>query len=112
MDAAAQAIALGHHERWDGRGYPGHISDILDPHVELGPGKTGEETPVFARITALADVYDALICARVYKPAWSEEDVLAEIRKQAGGQFDPGVVEAFFDIYQVIRSIRTRYPEA
>ena len=112
VDAAALTIVLGHHERWDGRGYPGHIADILAEHVELGTGKQGEEIPLFARITALADVFDALSSVRVYKPAWSEEDVLKEIHQGAGSQFDPEVVEAFLDIFEVIRSIRGRYPEA
>lgn len=112
VDAAAQAIVLGHHERWDGGGYPGHVADIFAPQVELGPGKRGQEIPIFARITALADVFDALSSARVYKPAWPEEKVLEIIREESGRQFDPEVVEAFLDIYEVIRSIRGRYPEA
>jgi HD-GYP domain-containing protein (c-di-GMP phosphodiesterase class II) len=112
VDAAALAIVLGHHERWDGHGYPGHIEDIFAAQVKLGPGKAGEEIPIFARITALADVFDALSSARVYKPAWSEADVLQEISKGSGSQFDPEVVEAFLDIFEVIRSIRGRFPEA
>ncbi|MBI4799267.1 MAG: HD domain-containing protein [Desulfarculus sp.] len=111
VDAAAQAIVLNHHERWDGSGYPGRIPDIFAPNVELGPGLRGEEIPLFARVTALADVYDALISARVYKPAFSEDKVLEIIHQGSGNQFDPEVVEAFLDIYEVIRSIHGRYPE-
>jgi HD-GYP domain-containing protein (c-di-GMP phosphodiesterase class II) len=111
VDSAAKAIVLGHHERWDGGGYPGHIGDIFSEKVELGPGMRGEEIPLFARVTALADVYDALSSIRVYKPAWPEEKVLEVIRAESGRQFDPEVVEAFLDIYEVIRSIRGRYPE-
>ncbi|MFH1034211.1 MAG: HD domain-containing phosphohydrolase [Pseudomonadota bacterium] len=111
VDAAAMAIVLGHHERWDGSGYPGHIENIFAEPVELGVGMRGEEIPIFARITALADVFDALSSIRVYKPAWSEADVLKEIKQSSGSQFDPEVVEAFLDIFEVIRSIRGRYPE-
>ncbi|MFZ5585588.1 MAG: HD domain-containing phosphohydrolase [Thermodesulfobacteriota bacterium] len=111
LDAASLEIALNHHERWDGRGYPGRIDDIFAADPERGPGKRGEEIPIFARIVALADVYDALICRRVYKPAWPEEQVMDEVRSGAGGHFDPDVVAAFFAIYDVIASIRQRFPD-
>lgn len=111
MDAAAQAIALNHHERWDGGGYPGHIPDLMAEGARVGPGKRGQEIPLFARVVALADVFDALISARVYKPAWPEEKVLDAIRVESGGHFDPQMVEAFFEIYQVIDSIRRRYQD-
>jgi putative two-component system response regulator len=74
-------IALHHHERWDGTGYPDEIS--------------GESIPLAARIVAVADVYDALVQERPYKQAWSHEDALAEITAQSGKQFDPEIVEAF-----------------
>lgn len=78
----AEEIALSHHERWDGNGYP--------------RGLAGNDIPLTARIVAVADVFDALIHERPYKRAWSVEEALAEIRIQSGRQFDPEVVDAFF----------------
>ena len=112
MDAASLEIVLHHHERWDGNGYPGRVADLSAPEPAMGQGLAGREIPLFARVAALADVYDALISVRVYKEAWPEDKVLETIREAAGSQFDPQVVEAFFGIYEVIRSIRDRYPEA
>jgi two-component system, response regulator RpfG len=81
-------IALRHHERWDGGGYP--------------DGLQGEEIPLSARVVALADVFDALISERPYKPAWSHEDAVAYVREQAGQHFDPACVAALFrDMAQV-----------
>jgi putative two-component system response regulator len=77
----AAEIALHHHERWDGRGYPA--------------GLRGHETPLPARLVAVADVYDALTHRRPYKEAWPVDQAVEEIRVQAGGHFDPEVVEAF-----------------
>ena len=113
---AARAVALSHHERWDGKGYPGHV-DILTgkPHdgYILGNGqargKMGEEIPFFGRIVALADVYDALCSARIYKDAWNETDVLDLIEKEKGAQFDPEIVTIFFEAQDAIKSIRERY---
>ena len=80
----ARTIALAHHERWDGTGYPA--------------GLQGEEIPLAARIVALADFVDALGHDRPYRSAWSRERLYEEIRRQAGAHFDPAVVEAFFAI--------------
>ncbi len=79
----AQQIALTHHERWDGRGYP--------------RGLKGEEIPLVGRIVAVADAYDAMTHDRPYRKALSVEDALAEIRRHRETQFDPMVVEAFTD---------------
>ncbi|MFB9994567.1 HD domain-containing phosphohydrolase [Deinococcus oregonensis] len=76
----AEEIALTHHERWDGSGYP--------------QGLAQEQIPLSGRIVAVADVYDALTQARPYKPAWTSQQALAEIQRQAGAHFDPAVVEA------------------
>ena len=111
LDRLAMEIALNHHERWDGKGYPGHIEDFSVCPVAMGPGKKGEDIPIAARIAALADVYDALTSMRTYKDPWPEEKVLAIIKKESGRQFDPEVVDAFFSIYEVIKSIRLRYRE-
>lgn len=77
----AREIALSHHEKWDGTGYP--------------HGLKGEAIPLSARLMALADVYDALICKRCYKPPFTHEAAMAEILPGKGTQFDPAVVEAF-----------------
>ena len=119
FDEIAGQIALNHHERWDGSGYPGHIDPARngDPipgyRNECGKarGKRGEEIPIFGRIVAVADVYDALSSKRAYKDAWSEEDVFNELRKGAGKHFDPEVIEAFFSVIDVIRSLGRRYSE-
>ena len=77
----AIAIAGGHHEKWDGTGYP--------------RAKKGTEIPLPARIMAIADVYDALTNSRVYKRAWTHDEAVAEIAKGKGTQFDPDLIEAF-----------------
>jgi response regulator RpfG family c-di-GMP phosphodiesterase len=111
LDRVSQEIALNHHERWDGGGYPGRIDDIFADEVQLGPGKEGEEIPIFARAAAVADVFDALISPRVYKDPWPEDKVLETIRSEAGAQFDPDVVESFLAVYPKIKAIRARYKE-
>ena len=77
----AQSIALNHHERFDGKGYPRQL--------------VGESIPLEGRIVAVADVFDALTHERPYKAAWSVEEARAEIEKGAGTQFDPHIVQAF-----------------
>lgn len=111
MDEAACAVALNHHERWDGAGYPG-VYDYLTPSTGPVPGKKGEEIPLFGRIVAVADVYDALCSPRCYKEAWDEERVLRVMREEAGKQFDPELIEIFFDNLATISQLRTMYPES
>ncbi|MCX7678959.1 MAG: HD domain-containing protein [Spirochaetes bacterium] len=118
FDEAAYIVALNHHERWDGMGYPGHINPITGtviPGYEgkngKPRGKRGEEIPPFGRVVAIADVYDALVSRRTYKEAWSEDRVLQTMRAEAGKHFDPEMLEAFFDSLEVIKSIGSRYPE-
>ncbi|MDP9255300.1 MAG: HD-GYP domain-containing protein [Actinomycetota bacterium] len=82
--AMAEEIALGHHERWDGTGYPRGIA--------------GEAIPLVARIVAVADVFDALTHARPYKEAWTVTDAITEIARQRGKQFDGAVVDAFLRV--------------
>ena len=79
----AEEIALSHHERWDGDGYA---------------GMRGADVPLAGRIVAVADVFDALIQQRPYKPAWPVADAIAEIDRQRGRQFDPDVVDAFLRV--------------
>jgi HD-GYP domain-containing protein (c-di-GMP phosphodiesterase class II) len=119
FDEAAFDVALNHHERWDGRGYPGHI-DVKTGAALAGfttpdgkpLGKKTDEIPIFGRIVSLADVYDALSSKRVYKEAWDESDVLNTIEKESGAQFDPELIEIFFSRLNVLRSIQNRYADA
>jgi putative two-component system response regulator len=90
----AEEIARCHHEWWDGNGYPSGIS--------------GEDIPLAARITALADVYDALTHKRAYKHAWTEDSALTEILALRGRQFDPKLTDAFLAL---ITSLRREYPD-
>ncbi|MDJ0782563.1 MAG: HD domain-containing protein [Desulfosarcinaceae bacterium] len=119
FDEAAGIVALNHHERWDGSGYPGHI----DVHTgtplpgRAGPdgrplGKKGEEIPLFGRIVSLADVYDALCSNRSYKEPWSEERIFDYLERENGKRFDPELVEIFFSRLDVIRAIQARYTTA
>ncbi len=119
FDEIAGQIALNHHERWDGTGYPGHIDPAKDgtpiPGYEneqgKARGKKGEEIPLFGRIVAIADVYDALSSKRAYKDAWQEEDVLNELKKGSAKHFDPEVLDAFLACLDMIRAIGKRYAE-
>ena len=108
-DRLASEVVLNHHERWDGKGYPGRISDIYASEIQFGAGKVGTEIPISARIVSLADVYDALISERAYKEAWEEDLVYDYIRNQAGKQFDPDLVAIFLKIRPIIGSIREKY---
>jgi HD-GYP domain-containing protein (c-di-GMP phosphodiesterase class II) len=116
FDEIAALVALTHHENWDGTGYPGYVDvETGSPTRKDANGKTvgrsGEEIPIFGRVVALADVYDALSSKRVYKDAWDEPEVLDEIRSLAGTKFDPELVEVFFESLDFIKSIRQRYPD-
>jgi putative two-component system response regulator len=96
IETAAE-IALYHHEYWNGQGYP--------------TGRRGEDIPFEARITAVADVYDALSSQRPYKDPWPEEKCLSLIREKTGEQFDPQVVEVFLKNFDTIRLIQNTYHE-
>lgn len=116
FDEAAAIVALNHHERWDGNGYPGHINPMSGKPVpgyenEKGgaTGKKAEEIPPFGRVVAVADVYDALSSRRVYKDPWEESKVLETLREEAGKQFDPEMIDAFFFSLDMIHSITKRY---
>jgi len=107
LDRLCGDIAMHHHEKWQGGGYPGRWSEAEESMQPL----SGESIPLAARIVALADVYDALMSVRCYKEPWPEERVLGILRKDSGTHFDPDVVEAFFQIYDVIVAIREKYRE-
>ncbi|ABO25065.1 two-component system response regulator [Shewanella loihica] len=93
----ARRIALTHHEKWDGSGYP--------------KGLSGEEIPIEGRIVAIADVFDALTSIRPYKQAWSVEDTLALIDREAGKHFDPELVSHFKAIVDEAVKIRDSHQD-
>jgi len=108
----AMNVPYSHHEKWDGSGYPGFIGNIFHDPICIGPGKNREEIPLSARIVSLADIYDALISPRSYKNCWSEQKVIDYILDNKGKFFDPEIVDAFFDIYDVIKAIRQKYSDS
>jgi len=113
-DQVAAEVALCHHERWDGDGYPGCV-DMMNGQPLEGQNPTsrnGEDIPIFGRIVALADVFDALSSKRAYKEKWKEEDVLNYIREARGKQFDPELVDIFFEVLDEVRRIQTLYTVA
>lgn len=93
----ARTVALEHHEKMNGKGYP--------------KGIAGDEISLEGRIVAVADVYDALTSRRSYKIAWSEKEAYDEIVKCSGTQFDPKVVEAFQRAYEKIDAVRQKYAD-
>lgn len=102
IDKMAYDIALHHHAKWDGSGYSG-CADIKSP--------AGKDIPLFARITTIVDVYDALVSRRIYKDAWSKDEAIAVLRKDAGSHFDPELVEKFVSILPLVDAIFEKYSE-
>jgi len=94
---AGAEIARGHHEKFDGTGYP--------------CGLAGDDIPIFSRIVAVADVFDALTSERPYKKAWSLERASQHIRAGAGTHFDPRCVEVFFANWDAVMEIRERFAD-
>jgi putative two-component system response regulator len=93
----AAVVATTHHEKWDGSGYP--------------KGLAGEEIPLVGRITAIADVFDALTTARPYKPAWTIEKTMDLLREEAGKHFDPDLVAKFEAILPEVLKVREQHAE-
>jgi len=94
----ARTIAITHHEKWDGSGYPN--------------GLTGDNIPVMGRIVAVADVFDALTSERPYKKAWSTDDAFELLRKEKRKHFDAQLVDCFLGIMPELLKIKTEYAEA
>lgn len=94
---AARTIALCHHEKWDGSGYP--------------RGLKGRDIPLMARIAALADVFDALTTARPYKKPWAVEEAIAYVEGQAGAHFDPALMEPFRRMLPQLLAIREQFAD-
>jgi response regulator RpfG family c-di-GMP phosphodiesterase len=90
-------IAYSHHEKWDGSGYP--------------EGLTGDRIPLFGRIMAIADVYDALISKRRYKPSFTHEEAVSFIVQSRGTHFDPEVVDVFCEIQEEFKRIVREFPD-
>ena len=93
----AYDIAMSHHEKWDGSGYP--------------RGLCGEDIPVSARVMAVADVYDALTSKRVYKDAFSHEKTCEIILNDSGTHFDPVIIDSFLEVAEEFRDIRSSYDD-
>ncbi|MBN2645039.1 MAG: response regulator [Desulfuromonadaceae bacterium] len=93
----ARDMALYHHEKWDGSGYP--------------HGLAGEQIPVVARLAAISDVFDALTSERPYKKAWPVDEALALLQRETGKHFDPRVVDLFIENLEEILAIRERFKE-
>ncbi|HQQ70679.1 MAG TPA: HD domain-containing phosphohydrolase, partial [Alicycliphilus sp.] len=93
----AREVAVAHHEKWDGSGYPA--------------GLAGEQIPLSARIVALADVFDALTSVRPYKKAWTDEATVQHLHAQAGRHFDPALVPLFVALLPQLQDIRRRWAD-
>ena len=93
----AYQIAMTHHERWDGTGYPNGLS--------------GEDIPLCGRIVAVADVYDALTSHRIYKPKYSHQKAVEIIRDGSGTHFDPAMVQAFLKREQDFHNINRQFED-
>jgi putative two-component system response regulator len=93
---AGAEIALGHHEKFDGSGYPSGIQ--------------GKNIPVFSRIVAVADVFDALTSDRPYRKAWALDQAVEFLKTGAGSHFDPDCVAAFLNGWDDVMAVRQRYP--
>ena len=94
---AGCVIALHHHERWNGGGYPS--------------GLAGDDIPLWGRICAVADVFDAVTSERPYKPAFPNEEALQLLRDGRGKHFDPKVIDAFFDCLQDILAVQDKFKD-
>ena len=93
----AREITYSHQEKWDGSGYPENLS--------------GDSIPISARLMAVADVYDALISKRVYKPAFPHQEAIDIMRKGRGSHFDPDILDVFLRISDEFNEIAQRFKE-
>ena len=94
---AARIIALTHHEKWDGSGYPRQLC--------------GEDIPLLGRIIAVVDVFDALTTVRPYKQAWSVEEAIGLLRRESGRHFDPELIELFLNLLPAVQQIMQQWAE-
>jgi len=106
-DEAIRDITLYHHARWDGTGYPDRAGLVqalkaFGVPAERVKEPRGADIPLFARLVALADVFDALMSARSYKEAWTPAQVRAQIEKDAGTHFDPELAAIFLKNFDAV----------
>ena len=94
---AAAIVAMTHHEKWDGNGYPRNLK--------------GEDIHIYGRITAIADVFDALGSDRCYKKAWEDEAIFKFLEDEKGKHFDPKLIDLFFENIDKFKEIRNRYKD-
>ena len=94
---AAAIVAYEHHEKWDGSGYPNKLK--------------GEEIHIYGRITAIADVFDALGSDRVYKKAWSDERIFGLLEDESGKHFDPNLIKLFFENLDKVKEVREQFKD-
>jgi HD-GYP domain-containing protein (c-di-GMP phosphodiesterase class II) len=116
FDQISKLIALTHHEKWNGEGYPGRIDlNTGKPKRKTknrkSKGLKKSEIPLWGRIVAIADVYDALSSKRVYKDEWPEEKVIKELKNLSGKSFDPELINLFLDILPNIKQITKHYTD-
>ncbi len=102
ISGLAREISLHHHQKWNGCGYAGADNDTR---------LAGEDIPLGARITAIADVFDALVSPRCYKEPWTFEAACDLLRREAGSHFDPLLVGCFLEIQDTVRLVYARYPD-
>ncbi|GLX82196.1 hypothetical protein theurythT_16480 [Thalassotalea eurytherma] len=93
----AETVALTHHEKYDGSGYPA--------------GTEGEDIPLIARILAIADVFDAVTCERPYKKAWPVENAINLIKEERGKHFDPRLADLFIESLDEILAVKADFVE-
>jgi putative two-component system response regulator len=93
----ARTIALTHHEKWDGSGYPNQLK--------------GEEIPLIGRIIAIVDVFDALTTARPYKKAWAVEEAIEHLQRESGRHFDPQLIPVFLKVMSDVIKVKQRWSE-
>jgi len=94
---AAAIVANEHHEKWDGTGYPNK--------------KSATDIHIYGRITAIADVFDALGSRRVYKECWSDERIFNLLREEQGKHFDPKLIDIFFEKFEKFNEIRNEFSD-
>jgi len=116
-DEAMRDVTIHHHDKWDGTGYPGSVSAAmmaeLPVEIDTIPAAKplrGLEIPLFARIVAVADVYDALTSKRAYKEPWTAKQVTDLLRDESGRAFDPELVDIALELEEYFRSVRVRFP--
>jgi response regulator RpfG family c-di-GMP phosphodiesterase len=116
-DEAMRDVTIHHHDKWDGTGYPGGVNAAMMAQlpvefdtIPVAKPLRGLEIPLFARIVAVADVYDALTSKRAYKEPWTAEKVTELLRSESGRAFDPELVDIALELEEYFRSVRVRFP--